>query len=66
MARDPITNYRARLEKLGIDSETLGRIEADVRAAVDLATEAAKESPKPPLEIAGIDVWADGGAEWRN
>jgi len=66
LARDPITNYRARLEKLGIDSETLGRIEADVQAAVDLATEAAKESPKPPLEIAGIDVWADGGAEWRN
>ena len=66
LARDPITNYRARLEKLGIDSETLGRIEADVQAAVDLATEAAKESPKPPPEIAGIDVWADGGAEWRN
>lgn len=66
LARDPITNYRARLEKLGIDGETLGRIEADVQAAVDLATETAKESPKPPLEIAGIDVWADGGAEWRN
>ena len=66
LARDPITNYRARLEKLGIDGETLGRIEADVQAAVDLATETAKESPKPPLEIAGTDVWADGGAEWRN
>ena len=66
LARDPITNYRARLEKLGIDGETLGRIEADVQAAVDLATETAKESPKPPPEIAGTDVWADGGAEWRN
>ncbi len=66
LARDPITNYRARLEKLGIDGETLGRIEADVQTAVDFATETAKESPKPPSEIAGIDVWADGGAQWRN
>ncbi|MGE4658698.1 MAG: thiamine pyrophosphate-dependent dehydrogenase E1 component subunit alpha [Gammaproteobacteria bacterium] len=66
LAKDPITNYRARLEGLGIDGKTLGRIEADVQAAVDLATETAKDSPQPPLEIAGIDVWADGGAKWRN
>jgi hypothetical protein len=33
---------------------------------VDEATAAAKASPAPPLEGIDKNVWADGGAAWRN
>jgi pyruvate dehydrogenase E1 component alpha subunit len=64
--RDPIPMYRERLVNAGIDEATLKQIEDESLAEVDNATETAKNSSTPPVDIAFIDVWADGGAEWRN
>jgi len=44
----------------------LRAIELDAQRRVDEATEAAKASPAPPLELIEKDVWANGGAAWRN
>jgi len=54
------------LRELGIADEALSKIEADAAAKVDQATEAAKASPTPAPASALTDVWADGGAAWRN
>jgi TPP-dependent pyruvate/acetoin dehydrogenase alpha subunit len=66
LAKDPLPRYRDRLLGLGIDESTLAGIEAEADAMVDAATEEAKNAPPPDLGIAEIDVWADGGAAWRN
>ncbi len=66
LARDPLPMYRERLLNAGIEESKLKTIEDTVTQVVDEATEVAKNSPYPPLEIAEIDVWADGGAAWRN
>jgi pyruvate dehydrogenase E1 component alpha subunit len=66
LSRDPIPAYRERLLQAGVVEAKLKSIETGVMRAVDEATEAAKQSPPPPLDITGIDVWADGGAAWRN
>ncbi len=63
--RDPVINYRAALLQAGIAEERLAGIDEDVARQVDEATETAKASPPPPLDIAYTDVWADGGAAWR-
>jgi TPP-dependent pyruvate/acetoin dehydrogenase alpha subunit len=64
--RDPITIYRARLLESGVAEQDLVSIESATAQRVDRATEKASASPPPPLEIAMTDVWADGGAAWRN
>ncbi len=64
--RDPVSRYRTRLLELGVDEPTLARIEADVDAEVDAATEAAKAGAAPGEDLLMKDVWANGGAEWRN
>ena len=66
LARDPIPMYRERLVSLGIDEEALEAIESESDTAIDAATEEARNSPPPPVDIAHIDVWADGSASWRN
>ena len=66
LKRDPIVHYRKQLLELGITEQRLKEIEAEAIAKVDQATEAAKASPTPALESAMVDVWADGGAAWRN
>jgi acetoin:2,6-dichlorophenolindophenol oxidoreductase subunit alpha len=66
LERDPLPTYRARLLAHGVPESNLSNIERDVLAEVDRATEAAKASPPPALETALTDVWADGGAQWRN
>jgi TPP-dependent pyruvate/acetoin dehydrogenase alpha subunit len=66
MERDPVKMYRARLLDLGFDEAELTAIEAESQEKVDDATEAAKASPIPDEELIFKDVWADGGAEWRN
>ena len=66
MARDPLPAYRIKLLQAGIAEDELAKIEADTTAMIDKATEEAKNSPPPPDNIACTDVWADGGAEWRN
>jgi pyruvate dehydrogenase E1 component alpha subunit len=50
----------------GVDETVLDRLDAEAKAAVDLATEEAKAGAEPRLELAFTDVWSDGGWEWRN
>ena len=66
LARDPIPMYRKRLIDLGVSEAAVEAIETETDAAIDEATEDARNSPPPPVDIAHIDVWADGGASWRN
>jgi len=65
-AYDPITVYRGRLLRLGVDKTDLDVIDKDVAHAVDLATEEAIAGDLPAPATAYTDVWADGGSSWRN
>jgi acetoin:2,6-dichlorophenolindophenol oxidoreductase subunit alpha len=66
MARDPIPMYRLRLLEFGVQESVLVDIEGQVAVAVDEATEAAKAAPPPGADLLMADVWAGGGASWRN
>lgn len=66
LAKDPIPRYHQRLLAEGASEEQLVTIEREVDAAVDLATEEAKAGAVPGEELLLKDVWADGGAAWRN
>jgi len=65
MSKDPIAQYRARLEEMGIAAAELERIEHEARVEIDAATEAAKASPEPGEAVLMTDLWADGGSAWR-
>jgi TPP-dependent pyruvate/acetoin dehydrogenase alpha subunit len=58
--------YRRRLLDAGISPEAVDKIDAETATAIDAATETARNSSPPPIDIAHIDVWADGSSEWRN
>jgi pyruvate dehydrogenase E1 component alpha subunit len=58
--------YRQRLLDEGVDAAAVDAIDAEQSARVDAAAETAKNSEPPPLDIAETEVWADGGAAWRN
>jgi pyruvate dehydrogenase E1 component alpha subunit len=66
LAKDPIPRYRTRLLEHDLNETSLAAIESEVQAAVDRATEEARNAPPPDVGIADIDVWADGGSAWRN
>jgi pyruvate dehydrogenase E1 component alpha subunit len=66
LERDPLNVYRNRLLKLGFTDATLKDMEAQAMSKVDEATEIAKASPVPSIEDIEKNVWADGGAAWRN
>jgi len=66
LERDPIKVYRERLLSLGYAELDLNGIEQDTARRVDEATEIAKASPAPALDLIQKDVWANGGAAWRN
>jgi len=66
MKRDPVITYRQRLLDDGIDAAAIDAIEAEQSARVDAAEETARNSGPPPLDIADIDLWADGSSTWRN
>lgn len=66
MARDPITSYRAKLEKLGVDPSELDEIETVAMAEVDQATEVTRVAPPPAPTTLETNLWADGGSAWRN
>jgi pyruvate dehydrogenase E1 component alpha subunit len=66
LGRDPIPSYRERLLAAGADEAALDGIEADVRAAVDRATEDARNAPFPDPDTLETELWADGGSAWRN
>jgi len=64
--RDPIPVYHDRLLSLGTPEATLSGIEREVAQAVDAATEFAKSGREPGEEALMTEVYADGGARWRN
>jgi pyruvate dehydrogenase E1 component alpha subunit len=66
LARDPIPAYREVLLADGVDPPTLDQISSDALAEVDDATARAEASPPPDPTTILRDVWADGGAAWRN
>jgi len=47
-------------------ADILDDIDADALRKVNQATEAAKASPPPSLELAETDVWSDGSSTWRS
>jgi pyruvate dehydrogenase E1 component alpha subunit len=66
LGRDPIPRYRAVLASRGVDEAVLDQLDAEAKAAVDLATGEAKAGREPPPELAYTNVWSDGGWAWRN
>ena len=66
MDRDPLKLYRARLLELGFTEGTLIDMEGTAMSKVDEATAIAKVSPTPSIADIEKNVWADGGAAWRN
>jgi len=66
LERDPLKIYRERLLGMGLAAATLDDIEAESMRRVDEATEIARASPTPSLDGIEKNVWANGGAAWRN
>jgi TPP-dependent pyruvate/acetoin dehydrogenase alpha subunit len=66
LERDPVKVYRERLLKLGFTEGTLKDIEDGTMRKVEEATAIAKASPLPSIGDIEKNVWADGGAAWRN
>jgi pyruvate dehydrogenase E1 component alpha subunit len=63
---DPIDVYRRRLRDAGVPDVEIDAIDAEARREVDEATEAARTAPPPGPDRLMTNVWADGGASWRN
>ena len=63
---DPIDLYRYRLRATGVPAAEIEAIEAEADREVDEATAAAKAAPPPAEDRLMTNVWADGGASWRN
>ena len=57
---------RERLLGMGIVEATLKDLENETLRKVDEATANAKASAPPSLDGIAKNVWADGGAAWRN
>jgi TPP-dependent pyruvate/acetoin dehydrogenase alpha subunit len=66
MKRDPLTLYRRKLLGLSVSESEIAAIEEEIRAEVDTATEVARKSPPPAVELAFTQMWSNGGFEWRN
>jgi acetoin:2,6-dichlorophenolindophenol oxidoreductase subunit alpha len=66
MQRDPLTVARERLIGMRVDTADIDAIDARVAEAIKGAVQEAKDAPYPDPATALIDVWADGGAAWRN
>jgi pyruvate dehydrogenase E1 component alpha subunit len=66
LARDPVLRYRERLLDGGLEAGVIEGVERAVDDAVAEATEAARSSPPPDPDLLYRDVFADGGASWRN
>ena len=66
LAKDPVTRYRTRLLGAGVSEDALAAMEADVAVEVERATDEAKAGAIPGEDLLLKDVWANGGAEWRN
>ena len=63
---DPIDVYLARLRASGVTDDVIASLDAEAEREVDAATDAAKAAQPPSAERLMTNVWADGGASWRN
>ncbi|HEU4909373.1 MAG TPA: thiamine pyrophosphate-dependent dehydrogenase E1 component subunit alpha [Propionibacteriaceae bacterium] len=66
MQRDPLLVAREKLTSLGVDQGEIDAADARAAEIVKGAIQEAKDAPPPDPATALIDVWADGGAAWRN
>jgi len=66
MQRDPLLVARERLISLEVDAAEIDGIDARVADMIKVAVQEAKDAPYPDPATALTDVWADGGAAWRN
>jgi len=66
MQRDPLLVARERLTSLGVDEADIDAADARAAEIVNAAIQEAKDAPPPEPATALTDVWADGGAAWRN
>lgn len=66
MQRDPLLVAREKLTSLGVDQGEIDAADARAAEIVKEAIQEAKDAPYPDPATALIDVWADGGAAWRN
>jgi acetoin:2,6-dichlorophenolindophenol oxidoreductase subunit alpha len=66
MQRDPLVVARERLTSLGVTAADIDATDAKVAEVIKAAVQEAKDAPYPDPATALIDVWADGGAAWRN
>jgi pyruvate dehydrogenase E1 component alpha subunit len=58
--------YRKRLLDEGVDAARIEAIEAAELATVEAAIDEARAMPQPNEDRVATNVWADGGASWRN
>ena len=56
--RDPLVITRARLLGRGVGPETLDSVEAEVRARIDAAVDAARQAPPPDMSVLRSSVYA--------
>jgi pyruvate dehydrogenase E1 component alpha subunit len=66
MRHDPLDVARIRLRQLGVSDEEVEAAAARAQETVNAAVEEAKAAPDADPADAFTDVWADGGAAWRN
>jgi pyruvate dehydrogenase E1 component alpha subunit len=66
MQRDPLLVARERLTSLGVDAADIDAADARAAEVIKAAVQEAKDAPYPDPATALTDVWADGGAAWRN
>jgi pyruvate dehydrogenase E1 component alpha subunit len=66
MQRDPLLVAREKLTGIGVDESDVDAADARVAQVVEAAVQEARDAPFPDPVTALTDVWADGGAAWRN
>jgi acetoin:2,6-dichlorophenolindophenol oxidoreductase subunit alpha len=66
MQRDPLLVAREKLISLDVDAADIDEADARALEVVKAAVAEAKDAPYPDPSSALTDVWADGGAAWRN
>ena len=64
--RDPLPMYTARLLSLGVAEDRLEAIEDEAAESIDSATHVAMGGDEPGEASLLTDVFAAGGASWRN
>ncbi|MGH8835166.1 MAG: thiamine pyrophosphate-dependent dehydrogenase E1 component subunit alpha [Actinomycetes bacterium] len=66
LERDPLAVTRDQLAELGLPDHDVLQVDERAARLVSEAVAAAKAAPPADPADALTDVWADGGAQWRN